>query len=258
MFGNFLQILIFSALVYYVLRFLKGTRGAGVLRGIMIFFVLVFALLYVLSDALHLNELGWLINTIGPLSAFALVLVFQPELRRGLVRLGENRKIFDQSQETKGLNAIDELLESVKYLSRNRIGALIILGGDIGLESYHERGVRIDSHVKWEMIVTIFWDKSPLHDGAVLIHRDRIVAARCWIPEISETATIDGNLGTRHRAGVRITEDSDALALIVSEQTGRISLAVKGELATDLDHDNLQTIVQAHYISKQDDGGGVA
>lgn len=254
LFNTVLQILVFSTLVYYVLRFLRGTRGAGILRGIMLVGLVFFVLLYILASAFDLHELGWLLNTLGPLSAFALVLVFQPELRRGLVRLGENRQFFDQKAAPQALSAIDEILEAVKYLSRNRIGALIILSGDIGLGAYQDKGVHLDSLVKWELLVTIFWDKSPLHDGAIIIHNDRVVAARCWIPEISETH-IDAALGTRHRAGVRITEDSDALALIVSEQTGRVSVAVKGELATDVDHDNLQTIVQAHYISKQDAPG---
>jgi diadenylate cyclase len=245
----FLQILIFSALVYYVLKFLSGTRGAGILRGFLFLFAVFFLTLYVLSRLFSLHELDWFLDKIGPLSAFALVLVFQPELRRGMVRLGENRSFFEHKT-PKALNAIEEVIESVKYLSRNRIGALVILSGDIGLGAYQDKGVRLDSVVKWELVVTIFWNKSPLHDGAVIIHNDRIVAARCWIPEISDTQ-IDGTLGTRHRAGIRITEDSDALALIVSEQTGRVSVAIKGELATDIDHDNLQTIVQAHYISKQ-------
>lgn len=245
-----LQILVFAVLVYYVLRFLQGTRGAGILRGIMLVGFVFMLILYLLAKALVLHELSWFLNTLGPLSAFALVLVFQPELRRGLVRLGENRSFFEQKA-PQALNAIDEIIEAIKYLSRNRIGALMILSGDIGLGAYQDRGVHLDSLVKWELLVTIFWDKSPLHDGAIIIHNDRVVAARCWIPEISDSP-LDGTLGTRHRAGVRITEDSDALALIVSEQTGRVSVAIKGELATDVDLDHLQTIVQAHYISKQE------
>lgn len=241
------QITLFSTLSYYILKFLSGTRGAGVLKGVALIFVLLFVALYEMARNLNLNELEYILKHVLPASVFALIIVFQPELRRAFVRLGEH-PVFFESGAGRTFSAIDEILEGVQYLSRNRIGALIVVSGDIGLGSYQEKGVLLNASVKWELLVTIFWDKSPLHDGAVIVSNDRIVAARCWIPEISE-APLSGELGTRHRAGLRLTEDSDALAIIVSEETGNISVAVKGELASSVEQENLHTIVKAHYIT---------
>jgi len=250
-FNTSFQIILFSTLSYYILKFLSGTRGAGVLKGMVLIFVILFIVLFEISRNFNLSELEYILTHMLPISLFALGIVFQPELRRAFVRLGEH-PVFFESGGRKTFSAIDEIMEGVQYLSRNRIGALIIISGDIGLGSYQEKGVLLNAVVKWELLVTIFWDKSPLHDGAVIVSNDKIVAARCWIPEISE-ADLSGQLGTRHRAGLRLTEDSDALALIVSEETGNISIAVKGELASDVDAENLNTIVKAHYITHRNE-----
>ena len=186
----------------------------------------------------------------GPVSALILVLAFQPELRRAFVRLGENRGFGEPGAGPGAISASAPILEAVLELSRRKIGALIVVCGDIGLASMLERGVRIDALLGAEILQSLFWGGNPLHDGAVVIRGERILAARCWIPEISD-ASVPGALGTRHRAGVRITEDSDALAIIVSEETGSVSVAIKGELARDIETANLQTIVQAHLISHQ-------
>jgi diadenylate cyclase len=250
-FNIIFQITLFSTLSYYILKFLSGTRGAGVLKGIALIFVILFVALYEIARNFDLNELEYLLAYLWPVSMFVLAIVFQPELRRAFVRLGEHQAFFE-SRGSQTFSAIDEILEAVQYLARNRIGALIVLSGDIGLGSYQERGVLVNSAVKWELLVTIFWDKSPLHDGAVIISNDKIMAARCWIPEISD-ATLSGQLGTRHRAGLRLTEDSDALSIIVSEETGHISVAVKGELAPNIEEESLNTIVKAHYITHRNE-----
>lgn len=244
------QILIFSSLVYYALRFISGTRGMGVLKGILIVFVVFYALLALLAKGFDLKELTWVLDRMGPVSALILVLAFQPELRRAFVRLGENKGFADMAPGSGALSEAAPILEAVGELSRRKIGALIVVCGDIGLASMLERGVRLDALLGSEVLQALFWGGNPLHDGAVVLRGDRILAARCWIPEISEGG-VPGSLGTRHRAGVRITEDSDALAIIVSEETGSVSVAIKGELARDIESANLQTIVQAHIISHQ-------
>ncbi|MGE4159942.1 MAG: diadenylate cyclase CdaA [Planctomycetota bacterium] len=245
-----LQILIFSFLVYHALKFISGTRGMGVLKGILIVFVVFYALLALLARGFNLRELSWVLERMGPVSALILVLAFQPELRRAFVRLGENRGFAELGTGTGAIAASVPILEAVQELARRKIGALIVVCGDIGLASMHERGVRLDALLGTEILQSLFWGGNPLHDGAVVIRGERILAARCWIPEITD-ASVPGALGTRHRAGVKITEDSDALAIIVSEETGSVSVAIKGELARDLEPANLQTIVQAHLISHQ-------
>ncbi len=213
--------------LYAVWRFLQGTRGLRLMRGLIMTLVSAFLILEVLARTLELDRIHVLFSPLVYMIFFASLIAFQPELRRGFIRLGEARwlrSIFRESEET-----ISPITAAVRYCSRHKIGALIAIERQVGLGAIVEAGVPVDSELNPEILKTIFWPGSALHDLGVIIQEGRIAAAACQFP-LTESDTIDPSLGSRHRAAVGLTEDSDAIVIIVSEETGAISLAVEGKL----------------------------
>jgi len=244
---DILDILIVAAFLYQILLWLKGTGGMQLLRGMFIIFIL-----YLVSQQLELNTLKWLLERFVTVILIVIIIVFQPELRRGLERLGRGRFMFRMKEGggDKGSKVVKELIDTVMILSTSKIGALIILERNTGLNEFLESGVKIDGLVSTELLVSIFNPKTMLHDGAVIVQDERIVAAGCLLP-LSTSESIDKRLGTRHRAAVGITEHSDAFVIIVSEETGVISIASDGYLTRFLSRDLLEEKLFEVYGKKK-------
>ena len=242
-----LEILLLAALIYSVLVFLRGTRGAGILRGVgAVLGVIVIVSLF-MADALQLYVLNWLIRNVFGYLVLALIIIFQPELRSALVRVGQSPMFTSFVQER--WDASNQITNAVMTLSHERTGALLALQRTVGLRTYTEGGVRLDAEVSAQLLISIFKTNSPLHDGAVVIKGDRILAAACLFP-LSENPNIDTSLGTRHRAGIGVTEESDAVAIIVSEETGDISVAQGGSLTRKVDRKALRRLL--HIVSSEE------
>jgi diadenylate cyclase len=220
-----IEIAILAVVLYNGYIYLRGTRGARVFTG----FALVFLTLILVSQLLNLTVIAWLIKSLTAFLAITLVVIFQPELRRALAALGSHR-IFSspvQSRET-----IEVLAETIFELSNRQLGALIALERDINLRNFSETGVAIDCEFSPELVLTVFQPKTPLHDGGMIVQNDRIVAAACIFP-VSQREGLDRSLGLRHRAALGLSEESDALALVVSEETGIVSICHRGKIERD-------------------------
>jgi len=230
---NILDILIVTAIIYYTLKAIKNTRTLQLAEGIGVYFLVV-ALFAWASTRAHLITVSFVMNWLLKFSItflpFLLVVVFQPELRKWFTRIAKGITLEAKEPHPEFEAVVDEIIKSVKYLSLNKIGALIVIERSVPLDDYIETGVPIYSIVRAELLNTIFFPNTALHDGAVIIRKDRIVAARCVLPlSLDETLDKEG-VGTRHRAAAGITEETDAVAVVVSEQTGIISLAARGKL----------------------------
>lgn len=231
---SILDILIVSLLFYVVLRAIQNTRTLQLAEGIALYFISVFLVSY-LSDKIGLMTLHYLASNLISYSfmflPYLLVVVFQPELRKWFTGLGKGIRIQEvQEGEEDYRAAIEEIVKSVNTMSLNKIGSLIVIEREVPLKEYLETGVEIGAKVKAETLTTIFFPNSPLHDGATIIREGKIAAARCVLPLSMDKELDKENIGTRHRAACGITEESDALAIVVSEETGIISIAVRGKL----------------------------
>jgi len=220
-----LDILLVAVVIYQVFLILRGTQALQVLAGL---FLLLLA--YIGARHLELFTLEWLLDGVVKSFPLIIIILFQADIRRVLSRMV--RKAL-APPETSEPQTTDEICEAVETLSNHRIGGLIVLERHIGLSDYLEGSVRLDSIVTWELLVSLFWPHTPTHDGAVIIQGDRIVAAGCLLP-LSKSTTLDPTLGTRHRAAVGLTEHTDALALVVSETNGQVSLSRGGKLTQNL------------------------
>lgn len=225
-----LEVAVFAVIIYIALRFLRETRGSGVVRGLALLLVagvLGFALLI---QFLKLDHLRILFNSVAQSVILALVIVFHPEIRQAIVHIGES-PIFGRlfQQESK---IVPRVLRAVARMSKERIGALIAIEREASLQSIADSGITIDAELNSFLIESIFFPKSALHDGAIIVRDDRIVAASCLLP-LSQSPEVDKRLGTRHRAALGLSEETDALAIVVSEETGKISTAIGGKLAFD-------------------------
>lgn len=225
-----IDIAIVSYIIYRLLKLLRGTRAVQLLQGIGV--VIVF---WLFSRIFELQTVGWLIEKILSVGAIAIIIIFQPELRRALEQIGrggffaKNRQIKDQQAS----QVVGEIAKTVTYLSKRKIGALIVLERQTGLSDYIETGIYLDANLSSELLRNIFLPNTPLHDGAVIIRNQKIMAAGCYLP-LSENPFISKELGTRHRAGIGMSEISDAVIVMVSEETGIISLAIHGKLERGL------------------------
>lgn len=249
--SSILDILMVALVFYGLFRLFQGTQAVALLRGI-----LVIALIFVLA-ASRFTAFGWLLRNALPMVLVAIPVIFQPELRRALERLGRSAPLVmgRGSREAAAQQVIYEVSQAVEALARERTGALIVLEGETGLEEYIESGERIDADVSARLLTTIFFPGTPLHDGAVIIRGDRIIAAACVLP-LTQRDLADSSLGTRHRAAVGITEQNDAVAIVVSEETGIVSLSRSGRIARRLDGQRLRTIMQAFYKPRRLFNGG--
>ena len=230
-----LEILILWVFLYYMLRLLRGTRGAAVMTGLIVFMVLLLGLTHVLN----LYTLAWVFKQFSVYLGIAFIIIFQPEIRRALAELGR-QNVFASNAENKSL--IENVVQAVTQLSDGKIGALIAIEREIGTRPIQETGVAIDSKVSPELLSSIFFPRTPLHDGGVVISGNRIVAAGCVFP-LTQNNDISRSLGTRHRAALGITDETDALVVVVSEETGNISLAYRGSLTRGLDEERLTRMI---------------
>ncbi len=242
-----LEVFLLACLFYFVLSFLKGSRGAGVLRGLAIVFLIVVVIFLTLAATLDMYVLSWLINRGATFVAFLLIVIFQPELRGALLRVGQNPLFTPFFRES--WDASHQITQAVMAMARERIGALIAVQRSVGLKTFTEGGKRLDAEVTAELLISIFRPGSPLHDGAVVIKGDRVIAAACLFP-LSENPNIDTSLGTRHRAGMGVTEESDAIAIIVSEETGQVSVAQNGRLTRNVEEKTLRQLL--HAVSSEE------
>ena len=232
-----IDILIVAFVMYKLMLLIKGTRAVQLIKGLVILLVAT-----ALSSLFYLDTINWLLRQAMTALVVALPVVFQPELRRALEKLGRGKFLAHPPLapgEIDRAKVIAGVTRAVTVVSKNKMGALIVLERETGLKEHIDTGVKIDGIVSAEFLVNIFVPKTPLHDGAVIIRGDRVVAAACFLP-LSENLNLGSDLGTRHRAGIGITEHSDAIAVIVSEETGAISLAVEGAITRYLDEAGLQ------------------
>jgi diadenylate cyclase len=227
-----IDILLVAFIIYELLALIKGTRAALMLVG-----VAALALAFYLSRVGELATLNWLVNRLLPYAAFALIVVFAPEIRQALARLGR-RLTLSRAQNSEA-DAYDDIVLAANLFSQNQTGALIVIEREIGLRTYIESGVPLDAHLSYDLLATIFRPSAPLHDGAVIVQKDRVAAAACFLP-LSMNPVLSTQLGTRHRAGIGVTEETDAIAVIVSEETGQISLAIGGHIERDLTVEQLR------------------
>ena len=241
-----LEILIIAFTIYHVGLWVKNTRAWTLVKGILVLF-----LVYLVAYLLNMSVIMWIFDKTLAIGITALLIVFQPELRKALEQLGQKKIVsslipFDDQKEKYHRfsdRSINELIKATLELAKAKTGALIVLEEDISLSEYERTGINLDSTISSQLLINIFEHNTPLHDGAVIIRGNRIVAATCYLP-LSDNMGLSKELGTRHRAGVGISEVSDSLTIIVSEETGKISLAVGGKLLRNIDGELLRKKLQ--------------
>ncbi|MDI6890974.1 MAG: diadenylate cyclase CdaA [Thermodesulfovibrionales bacterium] len=238
------DIALVSVIVYRLLLIIKGTKAAQMLIGLG---VLLIASL--LSRYLELNTVDWLIQSFWAQAVIAMIILFQPEIRKALAQMGEAQFLptFTSAEELKSL---EEIIRATVALANSKIGALIAIERDTSLKDFVEIGTPLDAKVSKELLMSIFHPTSPIHDGAVVIKGNRIIAAGCFLP-ITLSPEVGRSLGTRHRAGLGLAEETDAVVIIVSEETGMISLAIKGKLETNLDMGRLRNVLTDLFTTKK-------
>jgi diadenylate cyclase len=232
-----LDILAVAFVIYQLLLIVRGTRAAQILLGIV-----AVALVYQGAVYAQLEALRSMLSSLAPYSAIAIIVLFQSEIRRTLARLGR-RRLFGGYQRPE---STDEILLALASLSRDKVGALIVLERDIGLRTFIESGVPLDSRISRDLLLSIFLPGTALHDGAVIVQKDRIAAAACFLP-LTVNPALSAKMGTRHRAGIGITEETDCLALIVSEETGAISIAASGLLERNVTVERVDERINTHF-----------
>lgn len=233
-----LEIGIIWALIYYFIRFFQGTRAMQVLVGLVIL-----AGFFNLAKWLQLNTIIWVLTNLFAVGVVAFLIIFQPELRRALARIGQNT--LGTGFLKKG-GTIDEVAQACEHLARNHIGALVAIERDIGLKNYIESGIGLDAKISAELLITLFNPHTPTHDGGVIVLNDRIASCGSLFP-LSQNTSLARNYGTRHRAAIGLSEETDAVCVVVSEETGNISVAVYGKLTRALDIDGLRNVLTSLF-----------
>lgn len=247
--ASFLEVVVLSILLFGLLTFLRGTRGEGMLKSLGVFLAVGFIGLRGAAQHFDLARLTLVLDAIFQASIIALVVIFQPELRRGLaLKIGE--KWFTQTVPEQ--QVFEEVATAAARLSRTKEGALIAIERKDGLKNYVSTGTTLDAVVKAELLANIFWPGAPLHDGAVIIQNGRIMAAGCFLP-LSENPDISKQLGTRHRAAIGLSEVEDAIVVVVSEETGTISIAEGGRLHRELDRESLLQLLHDLFAAEDDE-----
>lgn len=234
LFVDVLDILIVSYLLYRLFSLMRGTRAVHMFFGLIVLFILS-----VIANFVNMIALNWIIASLRTVWVIAFVIIFQPELRRALAQMGQNRFLsrFVSVSESKGV--IPEVIKAVSYMAEKKIGALIVLEKDMGLKNYIETGTKVDAKVTSELLGTVFTPPSPLHDGAVIVQNDRVVAAGCILP-LTQDPRVTSALGTRHRAALGLSEETDAIVVVVSEETGTIAYADGGKLHRKIELNTLR------------------
>jgi diadenylate cyclase len=230
---DILDVIIVAFLFYRLFLLIKGTRATQMFIGLFLLIIVSF-----FAQWLNLNALNWILSSLKTVWVIAFVILFQPELRKALTQMGQNRVIgfFIKVEES---GTVTEIVKSCHQLSQKGLGAIIVIEQDVGLKNYIETGTPLDARVTAELLGTIFTPPGPLHDGAAIIEKNRIVAAGCILP-LSQNPRLGKSLGTRHRAGLGLSEETDAIVIIISEETRMISLAIAGKLKRKLDINTLR------------------
>lgn len=232
------EILLLSLFFYYISLFIRGTRAVQVLKGILL---VVF--IFIVARILRLNTIAYLLGEFWTVIMLFLIIVFQPELRRALARLGR-RPFFRSAVPSDRM--VDIITDAVMILSKKKIGALIAIEREIGLRNYVDTGIGIDGQLSIELLTTIFMPYTALHDGGVIIDEDRVEAASCLFP-LSQRVQVEDVLGTRHRAALGLSEETDALVIVVSEESGGVRVAQRGGLTRDLNADAVRKFLRKIY-----------
>ena len=244
---NIIDILVVWYLVYKLIMLVRGTKAVQLFKG-----VAIFIFIRILSDIIGLHTLSWLMNQVITYGAIAAVVIFQPEIRRGLEHLGRSSFLMpsrgEQQENERMILAFDK---AIQYMSKRKIGALITVERNTGLDEYIETGIALDADITGELLINIFIPNTPLHDGAVIVKNEKIAAASAYLP-LSESTLIPKEFGTRHRAAVGISEVSDAITIIVSEETGDVSLTLNNELLSHLSQEEYLKILREELIPKND------
>ncbi len=244
------EILIFSVMAYMLMTFMYGTRGAGVLRGLAMVGGSLTLALFVTAQWLHLDNVSWMIENLVNISLIGVIVIFQPEIRHVLVKLGESVKLWNAKEV-----ALDkEIADAAIWIAKNGgVGGLIVIERDMQVNAYIESGITIDALCNSPILRTIFTKNTPLHDGAAIVRQGRIIAANCLLP-LSENIEMTRGMGTRHRAALGLAEESDALTVVISEETGKISVTMNGEFIRDLDYERLRALLrQSVYQSTSEE-----
>jgi len=248
---SIVDIAVVAVIIYQLLMLIKGTRAVQLIKGLFVLLVVS-----VLAKQIELTTLSWMLDKVWTMLLVALPVVFQPELRRALEQLGRGKFITMHSASTgpeEYKKLIEELVRCTQILSQSRIGALIVIEKQTGIQEFVDTGIKIDGVVSSEFLVNIFIPKSPLHDGAIIIRGDRVAAAGCFLP-LTQDNRLQKDLGTRHRAALGLSEVSDALIIIVSEETGVISTAKNSQLTRFLDEKGLRDLLKNEILVEKASG----
>lgn len=229
-----LELFLLSSIIYLVLLFLKGTRGAPILAG----FAIIGIFLTVIAVTLKLEVVGWLVGQIWAFAALLILIIFQPEIRRAFAELGVRNSLLLKSKQKEKEN-IQILIDAIFFLAERKIGALIAVEREIGMRFLADSGVYIGASMSKELLTTFFYPNTPLHDGGVIIRKGIVHSAGCFFP-LTQDMTMTKSLGTRHRAAVGVTEETDCACIIVSEETGTVSLSYRGRLARGMTRERLE------------------
>ena len=223
-----LDILIVALIIYQLLQFIRGTHAVQIAVGTVLLVVF-----YWVSQLMNLETVNWLLRTFLPYVVFGLIVIFQAEIRKGLAHLGKTPLLGAFSKE-RPEETVDEIVLAATTLAAQRIGAIVVMEREMGLRSYIETGIGLDALLTYDLLISIFNPKTPLHDGAVIVQGNRIAAAACFLP-LTVNPALSRTLGSRHRAAIGITEDTDAVVVVVSEETGTISLVTGGRIRREYD-----------------------
>ncbi|ARK28564.1 diadenylate cyclase CdaA [Halalkalibacter krulwichiae] len=242
--GQVVDILVVTFVVYKAIMIIRGTRAVQLVKGITVILAIWF-----LSRFLGLRTLEFLMNQTITYGLLAIIIIFQPELRRGLEQLGRGRLFSSRTvpQDDHVKNSIDAIIKASSYMAKRRIGALMSLERETGMSDYVETGIQMNANLTSELLINTFIPNTPLHDGAVILKNNTILAAACYLP-LSENPFISKELGTRHRAALGVSEVTDSLTIVVSEETGGISLTKNGELHRDLDEERLRSLLERELL----------
>ena len=241
---DIVDIVLMSAVLYRLLLIIKGTRAAHMLIGLG---VLIFASLF--SSYYELYTIDWLIQSFWAYLVLGIIIIFQPEIRRALAQMGETQ-FFQTFTSAEELKSLEEIVRATVSLANRKIGALIAIERDTSLKDFIEMGTQLDAKVSKEVLLSIFHPTSPIHDGAAVIRGNRIVAAGCFLP-ITTTPELSKSMGTRHRAGLGLTEETDAVVIIVSEETGLISMVINGKIETHMNMGTLRDALTELFTAKK-------
>lgn len=243
-----LDVLIIWYLVYRLIMLIRGTKAVQLAKGIVFIFIV-----RIVAGLLQLHAVTYIVDQIVSWAVIGIIVIFQPEIRRGLERLGRT-PIFSgrgESEHAQSVKMVNELDKAIQYMSKRRIGALITIQQDTGLDDYIETGIKLDADIFGELLINIFIPNTPLHDGAVIITNNRIAVAAAYLP-LSDSSMIPKRLGTRHRAAVGISEVTDAITIVVSEETGGVTITRNGRFLLDLSRDEYLKYLNAQLVPKEE------